>query len=301
MIRKLLALLLILVLLVSVPACASYAPDESLISSGRTLEPDENPIASEMPTGHSKDESRYESSSENLITSGTITDNGSNLPWKLYDDGTLVVSSGFINWITGGTHSLSVGPWEAYIDNIHKIVFTGPVTGGESLQAMFLGLWRVTVIEGLDYFDTSNVTNMRDMFNGSSRLTSLNVSGWDTRNVTDMSGMFLETTSLASLNLSGWDTRSVTSMNGMFAAWSGPTTIRELTLGGNFSFVYEIRPDHVDLRPVPYNDDYTGLWQNVGTGTVDDPQGEFVFTSQELMTNYDGALMADTWVWQPRR
>jgi hypothetical protein len=37
---------------------------------------------------------------------------------------------------------------------------------------------------------------------------------------------------------------------------------------------------------------------NVGKGSVDNPQWEYLLTSEELMFSYDGTTMADTWVWQ---
>jgi len=49
------------------------------------------------------------------------------------------------------------------------------------------------------------------------------------------------------------------------------------------------------FQPEP---EFTGLWQNVGNGTVDNPQGEFVLTSGQLMSLSGGRAMADTWVWQ---
>ena len=48
----------------------------------------------------------------------------------------------------------------------------------------------------LSNFDTSNVTNMGNMFRGSSGLTSLDLSGFDTTNVTNMAFMFRDCTSL---------------------------------------------------------------------------------------------------------
>lgn len=45
---------------------------------------------------------------------------------------------------------------------------------------------------------------------------------------------------------------------------------------------------------------YTGYWQNVGSGTIDAPYGDQVFLSKELVLNYDGATMADTYVWRPK-
>ena len=44
------------------------------------------------------------------------------------------------------------------------------------------------------------------MFNGCSRLTSLDVSKFDTSKVTDMGSMFSECSSLTSLDLSNFDT-----------------------------------------------------------------------------------------------
>ena len=64
--------------------------------------------------------------------------------------------------------------------------------------------------------NTSNVTNMSDMFWDCRGLTSLDVSGWDTSKVTTMNQMFKNCTKLETLDLSGWDTSKVTDMNGMF-------------------------------------------------------------------------------------
>ena len=64
--------------------------------------------------------------------------------------------------------------------------------------------------------DTSNVTNMFEMFNGRRSLTSLDVSSFDTSKVTNMSSMFYWCNHLTSLDVSGFDTSNVTKMNGMF-------------------------------------------------------------------------------------
>ena len=64
--------------------------------------------------------------------------------------------------------------------------------------------------------NTSNVTNMNDMFWDCRGLTSLDLSGWDTSKVTTMNQMFKNCTKLETLDLSGWDTSKVTDMNQMF-------------------------------------------------------------------------------------
>ncbi|MDM5143514.1 hypothetical protein ICE98_00585 [Lactococcus lactis] len=54
----------------------------------------------------------------------------------------------------------------------------------------------------------------------------------------------------------------------------------------------------MNLANVPVTDGYTGKWRNVGSGTVDNPAGEHIWTSSEFMANFDAPTMADTYVWQ---
>ena len=70
-------------------------------------------------------------------------------------------------------------------------------------------------------FNTANVTNMQDMFQDCSSLTSLDVSNFNTANVTNMEDMFWNCRSLASLDVSNFNTANVIRMSGMFAnCWS---------------------------------------------------------------------------------
>ncbi|MCL2221072.1 MAG: BspA family leucine-rich repeat surface protein [Oscillospiraceae bacterium] len=133
-------------------------------------------------------------------------------PWRLFGCGVLMVDEGFIQ--TTGTQL----PWTPHRNAINTIVFTGPITAGESLSSLFSNMHNVTEIEGLSYFDTSNVTNMNFMFSTALSLTSLDLSGWDTSNVTEMHHMFRHTHSLtSSLDLSHFDTSNVRTMSEMFA------------------------------------------------------------------------------------
>ena len=77
----------------------------------------------------------------------------------------------------------------------------------------------------LSNFDTSEVTNMSNMFYGMSNLTTLNVSHFNTSKVTDMSLMFHDVRNLTSLNLSNFDTSEVTNMSNMFYGMSNLTTL----------------------------------------------------------------------------
>ncbi len=54
----------------------------------------------------------------------------------------------------------------------------------------FAGFENLTKIKGISNLNTTNVTNMSDMFHDCKSLTSLDVSKFNTASVTDMSGMF---------------------------------------------------------------------------------------------------------------
>ena len=80
-------------------------------------------------------------------------------------------------------------------------------------------------IEGLEYLNTQNVTDMRGMFSRCSGLTSLDLSHFNTQNVTDMNGMFSYCSSLTSLDVPHFNTQNVTDMGGMFFGCSGLTSL----------------------------------------------------------------------------
>ncbi|WP_143473885.1 BspA family leucine-rich repeat surface protein, partial [Listeria monocytogenes] len=139
-------------------------------------------------------------------------------------------------------------------------------------------------------FDTSNVTSMDAMF-AENVATSIDVSNFDTSQVTNMSFMF-DSSAVTSLDLSNFDTSKVADMRAMFR---GTSKLQNLTLGSQFQFVGTT----ASLPNPTITAKYTGKWQNVGSGaTVDKPNGSFVGTATELMSNYIGPTMADTYVWQ---
>lgn len=73
----------------------------------------------------------------------------------------------------------------------------------------------VKVINGLESFDTSNVTNMSSMF-FNSKVNVLDLSNFNTSMVTDMSSMFYNSFSEL-IDVSKFNTNKVTNMSGMFA------------------------------------------------------------------------------------
>ena len=88
-------------------------------------------------------------------------------------------------------------------------------------------------IDGIEYLNTEQVTDMGSMFGGCSSLTSLNLSQFNTEQVTNMRDMFGGCSSLISLNLANFNTEQVTDMGFIF---SGCSSLTELNLS-NFNTV----------------------------------------------------------------
>ena len=82
---------------------------------------------------------------------------------------------------------------------------------------------KVTTLD-LSSFSTSNVTDMRFMFNGSEAATIKGLKKFNTSKVTNMSGMF-GATQLSTLDLSNFNTSNVTNMSEMFYNNKKLTTI----------------------------------------------------------------------------
>ena len=107
-----------------------------------------------------------------------------------------------------------------------------------NMSNMFMGSSATSI--NLSDIDTSNVTNMSGMFNRS-QATTLDVSHFDTSKVTNMSGMF-DNSKATTLDVSHFDTSKVTNMNSMFAESQATTldvshfdTSNVTEMGGMFS------------------------------------------------------------------
>ena len=116
-----------------------------------------------------------------------------------------------------------------YGDNaniIKKVVFDASFANARptSCYKWFYGCKDLTTIEGIEYLNTENVTNMSGMFSGCYELTTLDVSNFDTQNVTDMSHMF-RSCNFTTLDVSNFDTKNVTNMYGMFEGCHALTTL----------------------------------------------------------------------------
>ena len=139
---------------------------------------------------------------------------------------------------SGTTLSTFTSPNPIYgnMDGTTWVVYTpaNRINANAACHSMFLGVYNsntlsyqstLTNIDFGDNFNTSNVTDMRWMFEGCSSLTSLDLSNFNTSNVTDMYLMFYDCSSLTSLSLSNFNTSNVTDMGGMFHGCSSLTSL----------------------------------------------------------------------------
>lgn len=134
------------------------------------------------------------------------------------------------------------------------------VSCGTSAEKMFYCCRALNEID-LSGFETSQVTNMRCMFQESG-LKTLDLTSFDTAKVTDMSHMFSDCGSLESVDVSSFDTSSVQSMKYMFANCPSVKTLDLSSFDtrnvGDFSymFYYGVSNSSNALETVYVGDDW---------------------------------------------
>ena len=94
-----------------------------------------------------------------------------------------------------------------------------------STVSWFEGFKTLTAIEGLQNLNTSEVTDMRRMFEGCSALKSLDLQNFNTEKVEDTMDMFYDCAALTSLDLKNFNTENVKDMDGMFSGCSALTSL----------------------------------------------------------------------------
>ena len=125
------------------------------------------------------------------------------------------------------------GTFSSFSKVVTKVVFDTSFKDFRPTTTLgwFYNLSALTTIEGLENLNTSAVTDMRNMFDGCSSLTSLNLSNFNTSAVKDMYAMFSGCSGLKELNVSNFNTSKVTNMKNMFSRCSG---LKELNVS-NFN------------------------------------------------------------------
>ena len=141
---------------------------------------------------------------------------------------------------TGTTYDLNTGAHDTGWDtdgtrsNVTKVVFNSSFAGARPTTTYdwFYDMQNLESITGMEYLNTSEVTNMAHMFNSCIELTSLDLSHFNTSKVTDMKQMFSGCTGLTSLDLSSFNTSKVTAMSYMFL---GCSNLRTIYVGNGWS------------------------------------------------------------------
>ena len=134
---------------------------------------------------------------------------------------------------TGTTYSLNTGyndpDWyndDSY-ESVTHVVFDSSFADArpKTTCSWFCSMENLQSITGMEYLNTSEVTNMYWMFSSCSSLTSLDLKGFNTDKVTIMAAMFVNCTGLTALDLSSFSTANVADMSDMFAGCSGLTSL----------------------------------------------------------------------------
>ncbi len=141
---------------------------------------------------------------------------------------------------TGTTYDLNTGINDAGWDsdgtrsNVTKVVFDPSFADARPTTTYdwFYGMQKLESITGMEYLNTSEVTNMSWMFTNCKKLTSLDLSHFNTSKVTNMNSMFGACWGLTSLDFSSFNTSKVTNMNSMFGAC---TNLRTIYVGSGWS------------------------------------------------------------------
>ena len=118
-------------------------------------------------------------------------------------------------------------PIYGYLDSTvwHVTTTASAIHANPRCAKMFYNCSKLTSIEFGSGFNTSNVTDMRGMFQGCSKLTNLNLSSFNTSNVNSMASMFKWCSGLTSLDLSSFNTSNVTDMHELFRGCNKLTSL----------------------------------------------------------------------------
>lgn len=143
--------------------------------------------------------------------------------WVRWDapTGTLSFHRGATKPVGKNIYELQYGngqEWNNHAAEIKKVVFKAGFRDEThtTCSNWFNGCTNLASIEGIENLNTSNVTNMNEMFGQCSNLETLDLSHFNTEKVGNMSNMFNGCTKLRDLNISSFNTENVTNMYGMF-------------------------------------------------------------------------------------
>ncbi len=175
--------------------------------------------------------------------------NRSSRPGTTYD---LNTGSNDTEWEKAGVH-----------ENVTKVIFDPSFAEARptTTYSWFYNMQRLLTIEGMEYLNTSEVTNMAYMFTDCTQLRSLDLSAFNTSKVTWMTYMFLGCTLLRTIYVGdGWSTTAVTTSADMF-------TGSERLVGGKGT---EYNSEYTDKKYARIDEGTSnpGYFRDINTGIV---------------------------------
>jgi surface protein len=142
-------------------------------------------------------------------------------PYVVFEESTGTLTFRYDTYKPEGAYDLNVGKnkpeWSSLFDKIKKVVFDASFANArpKSCYWWFGECYKLIAIEGIEYLNTENVTDMSSMFQSCSHSYPLDLTSFNTANVTDMSSMF-KYCDITSLDLTSFNTANVTDMSSMF-------------------------------------------------------------------------------------
>ena len=151
-------------------------------------------------------------------------------------DGTLSITCAYDNTRVSALRLFSpqyLDTVNIYARNAKHLEIYAPHKGGIKLtnsssnynNDLFSDMPNLEDIKGLEYLDTSDLTNFDKMFDGDTNLKSLDLSSFNTSNAKSMYAMFRGCNSLTDIDLSSFKTGNVTDMESMFDGCKSLKTI----------------------------------------------------------------------------
>ncbi len=176
-----------------------------------------------------KNQGKYARIDEGQQKPGLLTEKGNapftpqyknGIPYVILNNGVLYFKFGKTIESGGNTiHKWPLSYQTLLGDTVRKVVFDKSFAKykPKSTSYWFSECSELKTIEGLEYLNTSEVTDMSGMFHFCCELINLDLSNFNTDNVTDMAAMFFHCRKLDNLDLSHFNTAKVTNMCAMFA------------------------------------------------------------------------------------
>lgn len=125
--------------------------------------------------------------------------------WSLTADGILHVFGG--EAVADGV-SFATGMDDSFKPLVTKFVFEGKTIAQNSTANFFSGFKNLQEIDGLNNLDTSNTANMNNMFDGLTKLKTVDLSQLNVSNAVNISNIF-SNSGLESVDVADWDVRNV--------------------------------------------------------------------------------------------